>query len=138
MFEVDTSSCDAFTIFDAATGRVEGYVMVPKSSSAWAYPGLARWPERLSGSTQWVDPATGQPADRPEMPVSVDKTSIRADGRDLVTFSNIPGGTVVSTPIGKVTVDDGVLEFTASTPGQLFFRFEHFPHKEMEVVIYAN
>ncbi|MCW2242274.1 hypothetical protein [Azospirillum canadense] len=122
--------------YDAATGRVLGTLTLPPSGlplqTVPLYLGV------LDSATQYVDPASGEARERPLLDLTVDTTTIRADGSDVATISGIPPGTVVYSPLGRHVIDDGVLEYTTVYPGDHRFVIDAFPAQRQEVTIHAN
>jgi len=86
---------------------------------------------------------------KPWADIVADKTSISANGEDLVTFSGIPAGTEVSimgpselelADRDNVTqvIDDGVLEYSVDIIGTYEFTFDPFPKRRQVFRIVAN
>jgi len=86
--------------------------------------------------TQYVD--NGVIADRPSMNLSVDKTTITANGTDEATISNIPSGATATCEGESLTIDDGELVFTADMAGTYTITFECWPYLDEEVTINAT
>ena len=89
-----------------------------------------------SGDTQYID--NGVITDRPSMNLSVDKTTIVANGTDEATISNIPSGATATCEGESLTIDDGELVFTADTAGIYTIKFECWPYLDEEVTINAT
>ena len=77
--------------------------------------------------------AGGALVDRPDMPVSIDATTVPEDG--TVTITGIPPGTVADVYGYTPTIDDGELKVSFGTLGSYKIRLHHFPHKDWEVDI---
>jgi len=75
---------------------------------------------------------------RPSMDLSVDKTTITADGTDEATITNIPSGATATCEGESLTIDDGELVFTADTVGTYTITFECWPYLDEEVTINAT
>ena len=86
--------------------------------------------------TQYVK--DGVITDRPSMNLSVDKTTITANGADEATISNIPSGATATCEGESLTIDDGELVFTADTAGIYTIKFECWPYLDEEVTINAT
>lgn len=88
----------------------------------------------------YVDLTVNPPAitARPENPVVVNKTTIKADGSDAAIFSNIPNGTVCTHDGEIYTVTDGMIEFTTTHDGDYDFVFELFPYITASFTITAE
>lgn len=68
--------------------------------------------------------------ERPAMGVTQDKATVVIN--ETVTFANIPPGTDVLYEDQQLRVDDGVLKWSASTPGIFGFRFVNFPYQQAD------
>jgi len=55
--------------------------------------------------------------------------------QDPFRVENIPAGTLIRYPGGKIIVNDGFIEWTAIEPGSYAFHFENFPY--LEETLYA-
>ena len=79
---------------------------------------------------------------RPESPVSIDRTSLVADGDDAVTMTDLAEDTriIVSGPVpDEITVADGTVVWRCLVPGEYRLRIEApFPHRPAEVVIHGS
>lgn len=117
-----------FVVYDTATGLIKavGRAMDAKGgvSTAWAQTrgtdavlvGQTADPE-----TQYVDPSSGTLRERPALTLTVDKTTITADGVDTATISGVPAGAryaVLGTAVAG-DVADGVIEVTSTKRGTL-------------------
>ena len=84
-------------------------------------------PEMIPGldATHYVSFATGALAEKPDIPVQIDKLSIRADGVDTAVISGFPtdnrnGGVAESKIIiggQQYVVDDDTVEISVDAPG---------------------
>ena len=85
---------------------------------------------------------TPAPIPRPESPVSIDRTSLVADGDDAVTMTDLAEDTriIVSGPVpDEITVADGTVVWRCLVPGEYRLRIEApFPHRPAEVVIHGS
>lgn len=118
-----------YTIYDAA-GRI-----LRSGFKAVGAPGLgageSMTPERYDDA-EWYFVADVVTA-RPDSPITLDKTTVEADGVDTVTFSNVPAGTqvrVMGPSQSVITVDDGTLSITFDDVGQYAVKFDSFPEKD--------
>lgn len=76
---------------------------------------------------------------RPESGISIDKTTILADGVDLSTLTGIPAGSEVWVDGKQIAVDDGVLEIGSDEPGTMEVRVvPPFPAREFEAIVVAS
>lgn len=122
---------------DQNTGRIMGKWVLPVSTLDLLPPGLT-YPEVLDGAVWYVDMDTMTPVERPNMPLTVTKTNILANGVDTVMISGIPFGTRMTSPLGDAVVEDGVVEFTTTIPGEYAIHLSLFPYLDNKVVIYAT
>ena len=88
---------------------------------------------------QYIDITDGNTLlDKTPMLISVDKTTLSANGTDKVTISNIPIG--ASCTIGAdspFTIDDSVLEFTTNISQAYLMVFRKVEYITEEVIIVA-
>lgn len=75
---------------------------------------------------------------RPKMSLTIDKTSILANGSDAVTIKGIPDNAIARVGTHEVTITDGTLTFTTDMPGEYTICLECFPYLEEEVTINAT
>jgi len=77
---------------------------------------------------------------RLEAPISIDKTSIIADGIDTAILTGLPNPTkiVVGDNLFTVIVEDGSLELTFDLPGTYQIHVDPFPFQYQEVQIVAS
>jgi len=127
----------AYTIYDD-TGRI---LWVAYPSDRYKDPSTIA-PEfnylegEGDGDSQYVK--DGVITDRPSMSLSVDKTTITANGTDEATISNIPSETTATCEGESLTIDDGELVFTTDTAGTYTITFECWPYLDEEVTINAT
>jgi hypothetical protein len=87
--------------------------------------------------TQYV--VGGAVTDKPAMPVSIDKTTVSADGIDLATISGIPVGALCRVAsIAEAVVNDGTIELTFDNPGDYEITIIAFPYLDYTVTINAT
>lgn len=130
-----------YTAWDPETGQVKAASMSPRAMLNLAHPGLRKLVgEWLDHTTQYVDPVTGEPSERPTWEPILDRSEVRAGGDEVATITGVPVGAFLTGfgVEGPVTVDDGVVEFSAALPGVYTLAFDAFPHQHVEVVIYAR
>jgi hypothetical protein len=89
-----------------------------------------------------VDVDASQLVERPLMPVTVSKTTIKAGGNDSVVFKNIPKGavmavTVMNIPIHGEKVDTADRDFATTVPGLYRVAFDLWPFRRFEIDIEA-
>jgi hypothetical protein len=80
----------------------------------------------------------GTPTLRPELPATIDRTNLTADGIDTATITNLPNPSTVTVNRQSVTVEDGTLELTFDLPGSYVVKVESFPYLPWEVAIHAT
>lgn len=125
-----------FVVYDSATGLIKrvGSAMDGGGGAGTASSQAGAGESVLIGvsaspETEYVDVATGAVKPRPTLGLSIDKTTIVADGVDAATISGIPAGAqyaIIGTSIGG-TVNDGTLEVTSAKKGKLEVIIEHPP-----------
>lgn len=89
--------------------------------------------------TNYVDPATKEIRARPLLALSVDRTTIAADGVDKATISGVPAGAryaVLGTPLTG-QVDDGTIEVTSTRRGAVTVVVWHGVSRPLKVEITA-
>jgi hypothetical protein len=70
-------------------------------------------------STQKINLTTMEVVEKTVLPSSINKTSMLADGADLIVISNLPNPTDVNISGERgYTISDGFIEFTIDTPGE--------------------
>lgn len=79
----------------------------------------------------------GVPTERPAMAVSADKSSIKADGLDVLKISGLPKGVTTFRLIGPVCDSwdetEKQTDFTVNLPGNYRLSITQFPYKDMEI-----
>jgi len=109
------------TYYDTTTGEIDHIAVCLDDIVPPAPPGQAIYLGELNMATDYVDPVTGEPATKTLLGATVDKTSVTADGVDLVTITGLANPTKVRVtgPNGETDyqVTDGTLELSFSTPG---------------------
>ena len=109
-----------FTIYDSNTGRILGACTMPAGELAPTFGDIAYYGGLADQATEYIDTVTELPIARPAWPSPPDKTTVAADGAELVTFSNVPAGTRVhikGPANDDFTVDDGTVELTFDLEG---------------------
>lgn len=126
-----------FTLYDLATGRFL-YQAYAENEDALTIPdGEAAVVGEFDGETHYA--VAGEAVERPEMPITVDKTDIASDDIDTATLTGIPAGTKAVIPdVGTVLIDDGELQFTTDVVGNSVIRLSCFPYLRKNVVIHAG
>jgi hypothetical protein len=74
---------------------------------------------------------------RPINTISIDKTTMTADGVDVATISNLPNPSRVKVNNQIITIEDGLLELTFDLPGTYKVQVDPFPTQFWEVEIVA-
>jgi hypothetical protein len=135
------SEFEEFTDYNYLTGQLGGV-------SVWYLPMMADLMDQnpevgfIPGShdnqTHYVD-VSGEPhvlVERPDMPLSIDKTTIIADGVDFLTISGIPAGAriYIDRMIDAIATGEDV-EITLDTEGVYKLRIELFPYKLIREII---
>lgn len=128
-----------YTIYEVATKRIYyTTVTVVDSIEDIAVPaGYAAAPGRFAASDYYIE--DGIPVGRHDLPRTLTKLDIVANGVDAAIIEGLPVGTQVT--IGTnlpVTVDDGAFEFTTDLPGAYIVRFDHAEYLPEEVTINAS
>ena len=92
-----------------------------------------------NGRTQYVDIDDNNIVkDKVPMPLAVSKTTLTADGIDMVTISNIPIGTLYVNDSVEFIIDDGILEFTTDIPRNYSLNFSGAKYLPEEVILVAT
>lgn len=125
-----------FIVYDASTGLIKriGSAMAADGGAGMASAQAGAGEAVLVGvsanpETDYVDVATGTIKPRPALSLTIDKTTIAADGVDAATISGIPAGAryaILGTSLGG-TVNDGTLEVTSTKKGRMEVIIEHPP-----------
>jgi len=134
-----------YTVYDTATGAVlrTGTAMTEASARLQgSKPGTSVTIVGSDADTEIINPGTGVAVPKTAMKVgstltAVNKTTLTANGTDMIRITSIPGGAsymitippdlgLVQPPDGAVT--DGVLELTTTVPGaySVILRFQNF------------
>ncbi len=124
--------------FDKLTGEIQGYGTGPITASGAS--GITVSELIPNQNLQYVDLSiAGLPVtQRPTFPISVDKMSIAADGKDTATISGIPANTVCNYEGTNHTITDGMIEFTADHGGDYILQFTLFPYIPYSLTIRAS
>ncbi|MGD9171155.1 MAG: hypothetical protein PVI97_13990 [Candidatus Thiodiazotropha sp.] len=92
---------------------------------------------KANDSTQYV--LDGIVTDKPEMPVTIDKADVSADGEDIVTISGVPTGALCRVgSLAEVSVDDGSVVLNFDEPGDYVVTLSLFPYLDYRVTISAT
>lgn len=115
------------TMYDTTTGEITKRYRGPyvNSNTTENESSIEGWYDSL---THYIDTSTQAPVSKPAMPVTLDKTTLLADGVDSITASNVPSPTTVTLDGNAYEVTDGVFEFTINQPGEyvLFMRSMYY------------
>lgn len=129
----------AVTKFDPSTGQCFGTLMLPAAqvSALSGCTGLALG--AVNSATHYLDPADpSRRIERPEMTLTVNKTTIAADGADELVITGIPTGALVTVPGFHGAVDDGTVVYTTAYPGPFRVRVDRFPYRPQEIEVNAR
>ena len=125
-------------IYDIITGAVvKNVVCTPDQIRFQIQDGQSAIDGIADGETHYVQ--SGEKIERPTMLVSIDQTTISADGVDPTTMSGLPTGAEISVNniiIGMVD-ESGSFIFTTDVPGGYAIRVSLFPWRDYEVTINA-
>ena len=128
------------TIFDPITGQILRIVQAPSGiAQNQAQSGEAWMVGKSNDLTQYV--SGGLITDRPEMPGTLNKTTIVADGADEMIFSGLPDpcDVAVSGPvIGASPITGGTFVLTVDFPGDYRVEFSAFPYLPKEISFVAT
>ncbi len=116
-----------YIVYDLASGLIRriGHAMDASGGGQTARSQAAADEGVIVGiahpETQYVDPATKEIRTRPVLALSVDRTTIAADGVDKATISGVPAGARYAVLGTTITgqVDDGTIEVTSTKRGAL-------------------
>ena len=78
----------------------------------------------------------GEFVERPTFALTVDKSSITADGHDVITISGLPDGACQVMLWGAVVdswEQEGDIQLTANLPGNYQLRISQWPYQDQEV-----
>jgi hypothetical protein len=80
----------------------------------------------------------GKIAERPEMDITVDKTSVTANETDKVVIDKLPEGTKAVIQNQEHTITDNKLELTFSDAGTYTIKLSCWPYLDKEITINAT
>ena len=78
---------------------------------------------------------------RPTFTLTADKTSIAADGQEIITISGLPDGECQVMLWGSVNdqwTQEGDIQLTANIPGWYQIRVSQWPYQEQEITFNAS
>ena len=78
----------------------------------------------------------GEFVERPTFALTVDKSSITADGHDVITISGLPDGACQVMLWGAVVdswEQEGDIQLTANLPGNYQLRISQWPYQDQEI-----
>jgi hypothetical protein len=93
----------------------------------------------FGGTSFYVKENTVTP--RPTFTLTADKTSIVADGQDVITISGLPEGECDVQLWGAVNdqwTQTGDIQLTANIPGAYQIRVSQWPYQEQEITFNAS
>ena len=82
----------------------------------------------------YIDTSTLEILDRPSMGITIDKTSISADGVDKAVISGVPDGA----SLGEAVADGTDIEFITDQAGLHEIYISLFPYQDEKVEIHAT
>jgi hypothetical protein len=89
-------------------------------------------------SLHYINPSTLERMDKQTTPITVDSTTLTADGVDKVTFSSIPTSAEIFVNAQTVGLcDDGVFEFSSDTVGSHTITIKKVEFLDYQVIINA-
>ena len=95
--------------------------------------------ERSNDITQYVDTTSKKIIDKQEIPCSINKLTIDADGVDEIIISNLPNPSDIEiVDMENYLVIDNTFEFTIDTPGEYKIICKSFPYLDKEYTINAS
>lgn len=122
-FERPPPPVAGFIVYDVATGVIKRIgVCQPGMELAQAGAGeaviLSAFPFDTPQETHKVDLASGELVPLEAMALTVDKTTIAADGIDTATISGVPAGALLwINDVLNGPIADGLVAFSAEDPG---------------------
>lgn len=99
--------------------------------------------EPVNQDEWYVDTVAGQLAQKTGMGLTIDKLGIVANNVDVCVIGNIPAGSMAYVKQGSLQpdillVNDGELEISSDTQGEIKVTISHFMHLPTEFVINAT
>jgi hypothetical protein len=132
-------------IYNPGTGEVERWMRDHDDivTADW-FPGKAvLYVGHLVKPMGWLSYVVdGELVDRPEAAITVDRTSITADGVDAATITGIPAGTeatrVDSEAVTYHDIESGTFAVTSAWPGRIVVDLQPpFPYRKRRVIVEA-
>lgn len=81
----------------------------------------------------------GVVTDKPPMPITIDKTTVSADGVDVVTIAGVPVGAICKiASMAEAVVNDGTIELSFDSIGDFMVTISAFPYLDYEVMVSAT
>jgi len=122
-----------------ATGRIysRGYSENPQFKAVFN-PELTVVEGFADAKSQYFDLVEGILKDKTELSLTIDKTTLTADGTDSVNISGIPVGTIYWQSDVTFVVDDGSLIFTTDVANTYLLEFHSIEHFDVEVTLVAT
>jgi len=92
--------------------------------------------EEVGITTHYI--SNGNSFEKAPLSLTVNSTSLIANGTDEAVISNIPAGAQVEWPDGQIDiVTDGEIRFSVDLPGAYTFRFTAVPYLDKEITVEA-
>ena len=128
------------TVYDEVTGRIFSHITASLEETLDLQQILAGFLLTKVGGKfdQYIDVATELPIDKDAMSANWDKTSIIADGSDTAVLSGLPANATVFIDDTPFVVSDGILNFTASSPGEYRFMIDEVQYLKKEWIVNAS
>lgn len=89
----------------------------------------------ISDATHWID--GGAVAERPRMAISLNKSTMQADGEDELVMTGLPTPCTVLVQGMTLIVEDGSLEYSTTEAGEFIVEVRAFPYQDENFVIEA-
>jgi hypothetical protein len=128
-------------IYDSVTGEIRASLSAPMSELRIPPDDIQYYWGPADSQTEYIDVVSEQPVPRPAWPALPDKTTVTADGVDMVTFSGLPANThcnMRGAHQESMDITDGTLELTFDFPGTCVVEFYAFPYQNYSVTINAT
>ena len=128
------------TVYDEVTGRIFSHITTSLKETLDLQQIPAGFLLIKVGPkfNQYIDVATELPIDKDAMSANWDKTSIIADGSDTAVLTGLPLNVTVFIDDAPFVVADGILNFTATSPGEYRFMVDEVKYLKKEWIVNAT
>lgn len=132
------------TLVDKNTGKICGKTYNTKDQIK---PGFFVTDEIIDREKYFLDTKTSRIEERPCPGITIDKTTIHPDGKDMIHIGNIPIGAELSVwvqtnkgfeSVVTYIIKDGTFNFSMTVPGSYKILIQSFPNKLFETFIFAR